>query len=100
MTSQRLRDLDNKYCDDRGISGIWSNYKDAKTPYWDLDRQFHPLTWGFGVEVNRQVGDAHSPHMLIVSVTFGPWSWGARREWPADRDEYLAWAARRDELES
>ena len=97
MTSKRIRDLDEKYGDGNGIAGVWGNYKDERTPYWDLDRQFHPLTWGFGVEVNRQVGGSWDPHMLWFSVTVGPWTWVLRREWPNDREEFVAWATARED---
>jgi len=96
MTSQRLRNLDNKYSDDQGIDCLWSNWKDERTPYWELNREYHPLSWSFGVQVQRQVGGGWSPHMLILDVSAGPWTLGLRREWPNDRDEYLAWVAARD----
>lgn len=94
-TSWRLRDLDADYSDDRGVHTLWSSYTSDGAGYTEITRVFHPLTWGLGVEAQRQVAGYHDPHMFWIYLTIGPWSLGLRREWPGDRDEFAVWSRRR-----
>lgn len=78
-----MEEIEERYGEDRGISGIWSNYVDEQTPHWSIDRQFYPLRWGFGIDVQREPGGPgpNWPASLTISADLGPWCFYARREW-------------------
>lgn len=101
MTSNLVRDLEADYGEDNGISILWTRPeypKDGK-PYTELTWAFNPLHCGFGLEVERLVAGYSDPHRLFVSLLLGPWSLTYHREWPGDREEFLAWRERREQLE-
>ena len=100
MTSNLVRDLDAEYGEDKGVSTLWTrpDYPRDGKPYTEVSRVFHPLQWGLGITVERHVAGYSEPHRLFVYATCGPWSWTWHREWPGDRDEFLAWQKRYDEL--
>jgi hypothetical protein len=75
-----LERLDERWGDDRGVSAIWCNYRNDG-PWWDITRHFHPLLWSFGVEIQRELACSSSGHWLMLSISFGPFSLTARREW-------------------
>lgn len=81
-----VRRVHDAYPDDQGIACLWSNYRDGRGPSWEIGREFHPLLWGFGVELRRDMGGnwlfGH-PHAVNLLLTVGPLSVCLRREWPA-----------------
>lgn len=75
-----LEQLDERWGEDRGIAGVWSNYRDDG-PWWEITRQFHPLTWQFGLLVQRELACSSYGNWLAIVIAFGPFSLAARREW-------------------